>query len=196
MEFFLDVDGVILDFETSFIDFVRDQYLPDLPAGYVPQSWEMANEFKNLDIAEVWGSFVESDRFARLDLLIEAESFNRLSKQYAVYLITNLPASQYSNRKKNLDLHQLVYRDLSLAGHFNFGDESYPSKSAAIEKLHYNGERIVFLDDHPANCRDVKTAFSESEVYLMSRPHNLGIRDESWIRVDHWDDFMERVLSR
>ena len=46
MELFLDVDGVILDFESSFMDFIRDNYLPDLPQGYMPKSWEMENEFK------------------------------------------------------------------------------------------------------------------------------------------------------
>ncbi|MBT6615704.1 MAG: hypothetical protein HOB38_26660 [Deltaproteobacteria bacterium] len=194
MEFFLDVDGVILDFETAFIDFVRDEYLPDLPADYVPKSWEMATEFKNLDIVEVWGRFVASDRFARLDLLIDAESFNCLSEKHPVYLVTNLPESQYDNRKNNLDFHRLVYKDLFMAGHFNFGDESYPTKSSTIAKLHHNGEQIVFLDDHPKNCLDVKSVFGESSVFLMSRPHNKGIENNDWVRVEDWEEFLKKAL--
>ncbi len=194
MDFFLDVDGVILDFETSFVNFVRDNYLPDLPIGYVPKSWEMTTEFETLDIVEVWRGFVDSESFTRLDLLIDAASFNRLSEKHPVYLITNLPMSQYDNRKKNLALRQLKYSGLSLAGHFNFGDERYPTKSEAIAKLHHNGERLIFLDDHPQNCRDVKSAFKDSDVFLMSRPHNLKIEDEDWIRVDSWDMFLEKTL--
>ena len=87
MEFFLDVDGVILDFETSMIDFVRDNYLPDLPLGFVPKTWEMTSEFKTLDIVEVWRNFIESERFTRLDLLVDAASFNRLSERYPVYFV-------------------------------------------------------------------------------------------------------------
>lgn len=194
MEFFLDVDGVILDFETAMIDFIRDQYQPDLPADYVLKSWEMTTEFKDLDILEVWGRFVDSDRFTRLSLLIESASFNRLSENYPVYLVTNLPQSQFKSRKNNLDFHQLVYKDLILAGHFNFGEESYPTKSAAIAKLHRNGEQMVFLDDHPKNCLDVKSAFAASRVFLMSRPHNQGIENENWIRVDSWEAFLEKAL--
>lgn len=194
MEFFFDVDGVILDFETAFVDFVRDHYLPDLPIGYVPKSWEMTTEFESLDIVEVWRRFVDSEGFTRLDLLIDAGSFNRISEKYPVYLVTNLPMSQYENRKKNMEFHQLKYAGLSLAGHFNFGDEQYPTKSEAIARLHRNGEKLIFLDDHPQNCRDVKSAFKHGDVYLMSRPHNLNVEDEDWIRVENWDAFLEKVL--
>lgn len=194
MEFFLDVDGVILDFETSFVDFVREHYLPDLPQGYEPKSWEMTTEFETLDILEVWRRFLGSEGFVRLNLLIDAASFNGVSDRYPVYLITNLPTSQYENRRKNLALHGLRYSGLSLAGHFNFGNEQYPTKSQAIADLHVPGEKLVFLDDHPQNCRDVGSAFKESEVYLMSRPHNLGIEDEDWIRVDSWEMFLERTI--
>ena len=100
----------------------------------------------------------------------------------------------FENREKNLALHNLNYKGLSLAGHFNFGDEAYPSKSKAIGELHQEGEKIVFLDDHPQNCRDVKTAFPQSDVYLMSRPHNLKLEDEDWIRVENWEMFLDKVL--
>lgn len=194
MEFFLDVDGVILDFEKSMVDFVRANYLPDLPADYVPKSWEMTDEFTSLDIVEVWNDFIDSDRFTRLDLLIDAESFNRISSEHSVYLVTNLPPAQYESRQKNLALHRLNYTDMILAGHFNFNDDSYPTKSEAIRSLHRNGERLIFLDDHPQNCRDVKSAFKQSEVFLMNRPHNLGVEGEEWVRVANWGEFLERVF--
>ncbi len=43
---------VILDFETAFVDFVRDVYIPDLPLDFSLKTWEMTEEFKNLDIQE------------------------------------------------------------------------------------------------------------------------------------------------
>jgi len=194
MEFFLDVDGVVLDFESSLVDFVRDNYLPDLPADYVPKSWEMVDEFGSLDIVEVWNRFLDSERFSRLDLLIDAGSFNQLSSRYPVYLVTNLPPSQFENREKNLALHGLNYRGMILAGHFSFNIDGYPTKAEAIGRLREQEERIIFLDDHPQNCRDVKAAFRQSEVFLMSRPHNLETLDEDWIRVEDWDGFLRQVL--
>lgn len=194
MEFFLDVDGVILDFESSFMDFVRDHYLPDLPQNYYPKSWEMNEEFEELDIEEVWERFVNNNRFTQLDLLIEAESFNELSKNHPIYLITNLPHDQFISRQQNLDHHNLKYQGLHLAGHFNFGDEHYPVKSAVIAKLRDPEKRLIFLDDHPKNCQDVKNSFPESDVFLMSRPHNEKAVVEDWIRVDDWNEFLDKAM--
>lgn len=194
MEIYLDVDGVILDFESSIIDFIRDEFMPDLPQDYILESWEMDDEFKALDMQKVWEKFVNSKRFSQLNLLANADSFNRLSNRFPVYLITNLPGFLFERRQKNLELHQLKYKEMHFAGHFDFGDKNYPSKSAMIEKLHQEGERIVFLDDHPKNCLNVKNSLPESEVFLMSRPHNKTLEDSNWVRVDDWDDFIDRVL--
>lgn len=193
MEFFLDVDGVILDFEGSFIDFVRDHYLPDLPLDYRPKSWEMTQEFRSLDIEKIWNRFVKSAYFSQMNLLVDAESFNRLSDQYSVFLITNLTSDQYPGRKKNLDMHNLKYQQLEFAGHHDFGIADYPKKSAMISQLRSGQGKIVFLDDHPANCRDVKENLPESDVYLMSRPHNEDVELEEWIRVNDWQDFIEKA---
>jgi len=193
MEFFLDIDGVILDFETGFMDFVRDEYLPDLPQGYIPQSWTMDDEFTSLDIQEVWERFLNTDRFAQLNLLVDAESFNQLANQFPVHLITNIPNDYYMQRQKNLEFHGLKYTTMQLAGHWNFGDENYPTKSLAIANLHTPEKKLIFLDDHPINCQDIKQAFPESEVFLMSRPHNKESKAEDWIRVDSWRGFIDQL---
>ena len=194
MEFFLDIDGVILDFETAFINLIREEYITDLPAGYEPLTWEMADEFKELDIEEVWKKFINSPRFSQLDLLINSESFNALSGKHPVYLVTNIPHAQFAARQKNLHFHNLVYKEMCLAGHFNFGLKDYPTKSAAIKKLRTPSKRLIFLDDHPKNCRDIKQNLPAGEVYLMSRPHNKNLEDTDWIRVDSWQDFLRKVL--
>ncbi|PCI28687.1 MAG: hypothetical protein COB67_05790 [SAR324 cluster bacterium] len=190
MELFLDIDGVILDFEAGFMDFIRDEYIHDLPPGYVPKSWTMDDEFGALDIQEVWDRFLATKRFTQLNLLIDAQSFNQVAARFPIHLITNLPKSQYLQRQQNLEFHSLKYTSLHLAGHFNYGDENYPSKSDAVAKLRTPGKRLIFLDDHPRNCQNIKNAFPESEVFLMSRPHNSKAEVEDWIRVDSWDEFL------
>ena len=193
MELFFDVDGVILDFESALMDFIREHYLPDLPVGYTPKSWELNEEFKTLDIEKVWRDFVATTLFRELDLLIDADSFNRLASKYPVYFVTNLPTAQYSSRKSNLDRYNLIYKDLLLAGHFNFGIDGYPLKSTVISECRTPGKRLIFLDDHPENCKDVKQRFPKSEVYLMSRPHNMGINNTDWTRVADWNGFLKCI---
>jgi hypothetical protein len=196
IEFFLDIDGVILDFESSFVDFVREHYIQDLPKDYVLQSWEMSDEFKELDIELVWNRFVNSENFSRMDLLAERESFNNLSEHFPIHLVTNIPNAQYKSREINLKLHRLQYSGLHLAGHFNFGDETYPSKSQMIKQLHNPEAELVFLDDHPKNCQDIINHFPESLVYLMDRPHNKEIPDQSWIRVMNWTEFYNLMVGK
>ncbi len=194
MEFFLDVDGVILDFESSIIDFIRKEYIKDLPKDFTLKTWELVDEFESLDIEEVWKKFINSPAFSRLNLLVNAERFNDVSAIHPVYLITNIPNAQFDSRQKNLNLHNLSYKELHLAGHYNFGDIDYPTKSAAIKKLHTPSERLIFLDDHPKNCQEIIEKLPQSEVFLMSRPHNMDADDtHAWTRVNDWDDFMEKV---
>jgi uncharacterized HAD superfamily protein len=194
MELFLDIDGVILDFESSFVDFIRDEYLPDLPADYTLQTWEVSEEFKNLDVEAVWSQFVNCDRFSRMDLLVDPGSFNELSARFPLYLVTNIPRAQYAARSENLGLYNLHYQGLYLAGHFNFGDDTYPSKSQIIKELHNPTTELVFLDDHPKNCLDIKRHFPQSYVFLMDRPHNRKADDPSWTRVRDWNEFNAKIV--
>lgn len=191
LELFLDVDGVVLDFESSFVNFIRDYYIPDLASDFALKTWEITDEFKDLDIQQVWNHFVNHDCFTRLDLLVSRDAFNAVSRRYPVDFITNIPKPQYSSREANLQYHQLEYRGLYLAGHFDFGEEGYPTKPEMIASLRTPGSEMVFLDDHPKNCQAVKEAFPESRVYLMSRPHNSGAEGESWIRVQTWQEFAQ-----
>lgn len=194
-ELYLDVDGVVLDFEGSFVDFVRDEYIKDLPLDYTLQTWEISDEFKALDIQAVWEHFITGDRFKRLELLVDADSFNELSNQYPIHFVTNIPVAHAASREENLRYHNLNYEGLHFAGHFNFGDESYPTKSETIKKLHVSGNEIVFLDDHPKNCMEIRQELPESCVFLMDRPHNVDADDPSWIRVENWNDFLHHINS-
>ncbi|MDH5561804.1 MAG: hypothetical protein OEY59_13225 [Deltaproteobacteria bacterium] len=193
MEIFLDIDGVILDFESSFIAHIRNNHIPELPKDYLPKSWEMDEEFSQIRIKEVWDEFVSIDSFSELKLLVDQTSFNQLSSQYALHLITNIPKSLFSKRVKNLKSHALNFTSLEIGGHFNFGDEDYPVKSVVINKIRDHRKKIVFLDDHPTNCYDVKSRFPDSIVFLMSRPHNQNQKDHHWIRVANWMDFLEKL---
>jgi hypothetical protein len=195
LEFFLDVDGVILDLETALVDFLRRHYLPDLPVGYQPRNWALTEEFGDLNIREAWDGFVGSTDFSSMPPLVSTETFNRLSSSYPVYLITNLTEAQRLSRLENLRLHGLTFQALHMAGFFTFGLPDYPTKAETIRRLRQADAKAVFLDDHPKNCLDILENVPDSAVYLMSRPHNEAIKDEGWTRVADWDDFLQRVFG-
>lgn len=195
LEFFLDVDGVILDFEKSFMDMLRELYMPDLPQGYLPRTWDMGEEFPEVNMDEAWKEFVGSDRFKSIHPLVSSEVFNNLSENSPVYLITNIPENLIESRLENLSQYELQHDGVYIGGHWDFGVKDYPSKSEQIARLHQNGNQIVFMDDHPTNCKDVKAAFPDSEVFLMSRPHNKNEEDQIWKRVSDWEDFLKKTIG-
>lgn len=201
LELFLDVDGVILDFESTFMDFVREFYIPELPQNYLPKSWELKDDLlSQLDVDQTWNAFMGSGRFAQLNLLADKESFNRLGVTYPLHLVTNLPQEHYGQRVKNLTHHGLTYTSLNLGGHHSFGIKDYPSKAQVIQGLRDKNRQVFFLDDHPENCRQVKAAFPQARVFLMQRPHNEDLPDEDWERILDWQGFVaqvdQAVLSR
>jgi len=190
MEFFLDVDGVILDFESTFMEYVRDHYLPDLPSGFVPTSWDLDDgPLAKLDVDVAWDAFMASGQFGQLKLLADPKSFNQISGRSSVHLVTNLPEAHYQERIENLERYGLKFSSLNMGGHHDFGIKDYPSKAQVIDRIRDTSKGMVFLDDHPENCRVVKAQFPTAQVYLMQRPHNLNTPDEGWVRVLSWAEF-------
>jgi hypothetical protein len=192
-EFYFDVDGVILDFESGFVDFIRDNYRPDLPQDFQLKYWELSKEFPDIDMGEAWEIFVASDRFSELNLLVSQNTFNGLTNGYPTYLVTNIPQNLVEKRKKNLSRHLLQYSELYCAGHWDFEIKDYPSKSGIIKQLHQKGNHIIFLDDHPTNCREVAEKVPDAHVFLMTRAHNQKEQDDCWVRVANWDELVSRV---
>ncbi len=194
MQLFLDIDGVILDFEKGFMEFLRQVYHPELPPGYRPQTWTMANEFKDVDIEVAWYDFVSRPVFTQLELIPEKALYDRLAARYEVHLVTNLPPRLYEPRLKNLLALGLSFHSLSLGGHHDFNLPAYPTKSAVIGSKRDKTKAMAFVDDHPINCQDVATAFPDALVILMNRPHNLS-NNLPYPRVDGWNE-IETLLSK
>ncbi len=188
MQLFLDVDGVILDFEKAFMEYIRSTYHPELPPGYRPKTWEMHGEFGDVDIEVAWEDFTSSEAFQQLELIADAKSFNALSAQFEVWLVTNLPDKLRASRLANLRAHGLKFKGLLLGGHHNFSILGYPTKSQVIRLLRHKNEELVFLDDHPVNCQDVAQHYPGAKVFLMTRPHNEK-GEFPFRRVANWEEF-------
>lgn len=194
MEFFIDVDGVVLDFESAFIEMVRDQFIPNLPEDIQITNWDLVGVFGDLDIKMAWNTFVQSGRFQELQLLVNKDQFNELSSKYRVSLISNIPKEIATKRETNLKNAGLFYEGFYLGGHVPFDNPDYYTKPQRIEKIRDPKKEIVFLDDHPENCRQVKNTFPDSQVFLMTQTHNLDAKDEEWNRISDWNEFFEEFL--
>ena len=61
------------------------------------------------------------------------------------------------------------------------------------QDLVQDGEQILFVDDHPRNCVDVKENFPEAWVWLMSRPFNQDFDHPTIQRAKHWEQVLQSL---
>jgi uncharacterized HAD superfamily protein len=191
IRFFFDVDGVLLDFETSYINVLKDYFHVEVPEEYQSTCWYLSDLFTDEQRVEGWDYFIGSEHFGKLNALIDPSQFNAVFGEYSVHLVTNIPPQYQEVRQKNLEEAGFHYESLHCGGLIAFDDQPTKKKDAIIRQLLREGESLFFMDDHPDNCVNVIEAFPEASVWLMSRPFNKTFEHPGIQRASHWDEVFE-----
>ena len=50
---------------------------------------------------------------------------------------------------------------------------------------------VLFVDYHPDNCLNVREAFPDAEIWLMSRPFNSNFEHPKIRRATNWSEVLE-----
>ena len=193
MQFFLDIDGVLLDFERAFARWLNERYGFSLPADYETPSWNFDNLLTREQIKEAWHSFLESEYSASMPSLVEQNRFNALARVHAIHLLTNFPQQFADKRLRNLAGMGFTYASLHYCGLHGYRGVKPRSKSELIAELRAEGEPSLFMDDHPENCLDVLQNCPEVEVWLMSRRFNREFAHPAIRRAQSWQCVFDRV---
>lgn len=193
MQLFLDIDGVLLNFEHAFVRWLNDAYGMGLPGDYETRSWFFDDLMSREQLWERWDAFLESDYCARMLPLVEPERFNALAGLHEVHLLTNFPSAFMAKREENLAEVGLVYQSLHHGGLHSHGEVPPPTKAELVNRLRKDGGPALFVDDHPDNCLDVLKNCSGVEVWLMSRRFNRDFHHPGLPRADGWEALFERL---
>lgn len=185
MEFFIDVDGVLLDLDPPFIVWLKKNHLPNLPANLPLKS--LMHQV-DADFEDFFYEFMKDESFSMLPPLVDKEQFNWLSARYNVNLITNLPNYAEDLRIKNLKSCGFIYHNLIRAGLNTYNEPDYLSKGATIQKLR-SKKQVVFLDDYKLNCQEVKKMVPDSQVFLLSAKKKA----DEFQRVASWLYFLNQL---
>ena len=182
-QIFLDVDGVLLDFHTNFLRYLKDTHSMELDGvvenyhtnSVLKKGEKDAKQLKLEKLFQqknVMEDFFVSDYFSTLNALVDIHSYNQIAQKYPTYLLTNLSEKRKLAREKNLKLHGFSYQKIFFAGFDKYGDPNYPLKSKIIlQKMEKNSE-IIFLDDLLMNCKEVLESISKARVFLLTKPYN------------------------
>jgi uncharacterized HAD superfamily protein len=198
---FLDVDGVLLDFHSSFCKYLLEVHnvsmSQDKVEFYVHAYGEdVSKETKEQN--EMMGvyadAFMKSEYFCKLEALIDERSYSQLLKKYTIFLVTNISEKLKKSRMSNLALRNIYYEDIFFAGEEKYDAPNYPSKHEVIQKKAGAASKMIFLDDLSLNCDLVKKEVSEAEVFLLDKPYNQNWLPAGCKRVKSWSEFVSLVL--
>ncbi len=187
LRFFFDVDGVLLNFEKSYVRVLKDYFKLDIPDDFEMADWFFKDVLDENQLKESWEYFIGSEHFSRLSPLINPERFNSVFGAYPVHFITNIPRQYLETRKQNLKNAGFHWHSLHCGGMVSFDDNPPVTKAEIIRQLARDEEVLIFVDDHPDNCMNVHEHFSQAKVWLISRPFNQHFTHSVIRRADHWD---------
>ncbi|MBF0351092.1 MAG: hypothetical protein HQM11_08665 [SAR324 cluster bacterium] len=194
MRYFFDVDGVVLDFESRYIQALKQYFNLNLPDNYQPQCWYFSDILKEEQVLEGWEKFISSEEFGALSPLVEVDRFNRVFGGLPVHFITNIPPQYLKARETNLLKAGFQFHSVHCGGFLSF-DHGPPRKKADIIKELLNPEETVFfMDDHPDNCVNVHEMFPDAEIWLITRSFNTSFSHPAIKRADHWDHIFDRFV--
>jgi len=193
MRLFLDVDGVLLNFESAFARWLNGYFGLGLPHDYETESWFFDDLLEREQLVEAWHAFLEAQDSARLHPLVPPKRFNALAGTYPVHLLTNFPEPHMDKRVRNLERVGMAYESLHYCGLHSFNGHAPQTKATLVDALRRPDEPAVFVDDHPDNCLDVANHCDGVEVWLMSRRFNADFHDPRIRRAEGWEPLFERL---
>ncbi len=196
MRFFFDIDGVVLDFEKTFLLFLEGLGKIKLPKDYQPKKWVLRRFVAEEDIHDYWKLFMQAEEISQMFPLVSAERFNAITAGFPVHFLTNFPSAVMHKREENMKELGFRYTTLHYAGLDTFDGITPPRKGEMVKQLLEEEGEGLFVDDRLDNCVDVFDENLGVEVCLMQRrkkPKSLhaGL---SW--VGDWDMLEELIRKK
>jgi len=193
MQLFVDIDGVLLNFERAFVGFLNRAYGMGLPERYETPNWFFEDLLTREQMYERWQAFLDSEDSGKMEPLVAPERFNVLATGCSVYLLTNFPLPYMEKRERNLAALGIAYQSIHFCGLHPYKDTVPPSKADIVGRLSRPGTAALFIDDHPENCMDVLDNCGHVEVWVMSRHFNKDFSHPRVRRAKGWQCVFDRL---
>lgn len=186
-----DLDGVMADFNASFIELVKAVTKRNLfPEGYQPHTWNYpeALGYTNAEVSEVWDYIESSGDFWRT-----LQPYAGAAAAYRRWLLAGPPLGG--------SFHEIYFITSRMGRNVKFQTEEWceehlydvatvliSSKKGAIARAL---ELDFYIDDRVANFLDVQETSPDTCVYLLDQPWNQHLITAH--RIRRVDDFLQTV---
>jgi uncharacterized HAD superfamily protein len=187
MKIGIDIDDVLIDFCAPFVEYHNEHYGTD---------WKEMNSYRLEDLTgDTWEQMQEKmDRFVedcdifnrKIDPIIK-ESFEKISRNHDIYIITGRP-SHYVKETKRWAEENLggLYKDIFFV--YENGQEQKQDKWEFCKK-HGIEVMIEDLEEFATKCNE-----NGIKVLLFNHTWNQGVEGKNITRVQDWQE-IERVLD-
>jgi hypothetical protein len=183
-----DCDGVLLDWENPFHEWMRDRGYDQIDQGYYEmelvygiarnRSKQLIREFNNCS----WMGFLPAFRDSRTGVASLAE------KGFNFTCITSVSLDPYTKRLRWHNLH-------SVFGNQAFDDliclDTGGDKHHSLEP--YRDSGLWWIEDKPENAS--LGADMGLKSILINHPHNQFYEDDRLHRVDTWREIVELITN-
>lgn len=191
----IDIDGVLADFNSSYIELVKEVTGRDLfPEGYNREQIKTWNypeyhAYTKEEIDKVWEVIAESyDFWYDLNAYEDAEAFGMALQDLdtATYFITSRIGKRVKEQSEDwLTKHLGIVNPTVLIS-------SQKGECCHALKVNY------YIDDKNENCQDVLTRSPKTLCAMLARPWNSleGISGGNIIRVASLQEFQEVISGK
>lgn len=169
----LDLDGVLADFNSAFIELIikvtgEDRFPPrpfDIPTWHYPQFYGYSAEVMNVEHGPVWHAVRASKTFWELLYPYEwtADMLDELASRRAhgddIYFITDRPGTRAKEQTEHW-LHWMGFDDATV---LISGQKDLCARALRLE---------AYIDDRFENAEKVGKSSPETRTFLLSRPWN------------------------
>jgi len=193
MQLFCDIDGVLLNFERSFVRWLNAEHGMGLAEDYEANHWDFTEIMEAAELERRWRRYLASPEAGQMGPLIEPARFNALANAHDVHLVTNFPLAHWEKRVRNLAELGFRYASLNHCGFLVVDNQPPKTKAQVVRELRAQPHDALFLDDHPDNCLDVVQHCPDVEVWLMTRRFNRQFAHPAVRRAENWDSVLQRL---
>lgn len=186
-----DIDGVLADFNTAFIDLIKRQTGIQFPrpSSTYPDTWNYHRPLvAKFQEDALWEHIKTTGFWGQLHALpgaVEALTMlDKVRRDHDIYFITSRPG----NRAKWLSEQWLSWHGFFQATVLIADEKGPVAKGLMLD---------IFVDDKPENIVDVAEARKKTRCYLINRPYNQMLQslNQQITRVDTLNQVIDLELN-
>jgi DNA polymerase II large subunit len=188
MKIGIDLDDVVVDYVGGLLDFYNKKFNKNLQfQDWKKYSFSEAFEKTKKEESELIKDFQNTELFNCLKFVKGAEkAINKLAQKYELFLITSREEEVREHTEKFIEK---LFPDVCFFIHHSKAPEQEIGKTKA--DFCKNSKITFLIEDNPKYAKEC--AEKGTKVLLLDKPWNQNCEGENIIRLDNWNEILNKI---